>query len=150
MAQVEPTSYGKPPMRVSYKAPFSLRLRYTISIEPKKLSCDARAPNLFLATPSRVSKALHIPKRKQNLSRTPWMRLLLSPPNYPIWTSRSLFSTLFEDQSHFTSTAYLVSLRHQQLFKGYHFFEQNYYWFYYFITELLQTPLTRFSNGSAG
>ena len=31
MAQAEPTSYGKPPLRVSYKVPFSLRLRYTIT-----------------------------------------------------------------------------------------------------------------------
>ncbi|KAF8695507.1 hypothetical protein AX14_001777 [Amanita brunnescens Koide BX004] len=31
MAQAKPTSYGKPPLRVSYKAPFSLRLRYTIT-----------------------------------------------------------------------------------------------------------------------
>ena len=31
MAQVEPTSYGKPPLRVSYKVPFSLRLRYTFT-----------------------------------------------------------------------------------------------------------------------
>ena len=31
MAQAEPTSYGKPPLRVSYKVPFSLRFRYTIT-----------------------------------------------------------------------------------------------------------------------
>ena len=31
MAQAEPTSYGKPPLRVSYKVPISLHLRYTIT-----------------------------------------------------------------------------------------------------------------------
>ena len=31
MAQAEPTSYGKSPLRVSYKVPFSLRLRYAIT-----------------------------------------------------------------------------------------------------------------------
>jgi hypothetical protein len=31
MAQAEPTSYGKPLLRVSYKVPFSLRVRYAIT-----------------------------------------------------------------------------------------------------------------------
>ena len=31
MAQAKPTSYGKSPLRVSYKVPFSLRLRYAIT-----------------------------------------------------------------------------------------------------------------------